>query len=174
MPRMTKAKRSAAAKKAAATRRRNAMKTTPTRRRRVTRKKKGMLSDLITPAQAENGFKQLVGIGVGFYAGEMLTPVINPDGESANKETAIKLAGGFAIATMGKMPNVGAGMIASGFKTLLANHPTLGLGDRSMRTNYLNDAPMVVPTEMYLDDYGYLDDAGYLNDYTAAYQSETY
>ena len=174
MARMTKAQRSAAAKKAAATRRRNAMKTTPTRRRRVTRKKKGMLSDLITPAQAENGFKQLVGIGVGFYAGEMLTPVINPDGESGNKETAIKLASGFAIATMGKMPNVGAGMIASGFKTLLANHPTLGLGDRgAKRVNYLSEAPMVVPTEIYLDD-AHLNDEGYLNDYTAAYQSEAY
>ena len=175
---LTKAQRSAAAMKAARTRKRNAAKTTKPvvrRKRRVT-KKKIFLNDLISPTQAESTFKQLVGIGVGYYAGETITPFVDGGGEKPKQAVAFKLIGGFLISSVGKMPNVGAGMMSSGFKTLFTDG---GLGDNgAKRANYLNDMPEVMATEIYLNDSDYLNDDGYLNEsmdnYTAAYQSNNY
>ena len=173
---LTKAQRSAAAMKAARTRKRNAAKKPVVRRKRRVMKKKGMLSDIISQTQAENSFKQLVGIGVGYYAGEKITPFVDGGGEKPKQAVAFKLIGGFLISSIGKMPNVGAGMMSSGFKTLFTDG---GLGDNgAKRANYLNDMPEVMATDVYLNDSDYLNDNGYLNEsmdnYTAAYQSNNY
>ena len=139
---------------------------TPVRRKRRMPAKKRGLADLFNPAEAQQAFKQLVGIGVGMYAGEKIGPIINPTGEKNNLEIGAKLVAGFLASTTGKMPGIGAGLMASGFKKMFEVSP--GLGDNgAKRVNYLADAPTVIPTGVFLNDM-------HLNDYTAAYQSEMY
>jgi len=139
---------------------------TPVRRRRVAAKKKG-LADLFNQTEAQQAFRQLVGVGVGMYAGEKLGTVINPTGEKNNLEIGAKIVAGFLASTTGKMPGIGAGLMASGFKKMFEVTP--GLGDNgAKRVNYLADAPMVMPTGVFLND------NMNLADYTAAYQSQMY
>lgn len=146
-------------------------KTTPrktTMRRRTTTKKKGMLGELFNPAATESAFRSLVGIGAGYYAGEkFIAATINPDGTKNGLEVGAKLGIGFLVSTLGKMPNVGAGFMASGIKKAFEIAPGgLGLGEAA-RTNYLNDSQYLNEAKMIPTDI-------YLNEYTAAYQSQEY
>jgi hypothetical protein len=139
---------------------------TKVRRQRRVVKKKG-LADLFNQTEAQQAFKQLVGVGVGMYAGEKIGPIINPTGEKNNLEIGAKIIAGFLASTTGKMPGIGAGLMASGFKKMFEVTP--GLGDNgAKRVNYLADAPMVMPTGVFLND------NMNLADYTAAYQSQMY
>lgn len=162
--------------KAKTTRRRSTTTTTKrptTRRRRTT--KKGM-GELFSRRETEAGVKQLIGVGAGFVAGEYGGKFLNPNGDQDNIEIIGKLAGGFLASTTGRMPNFGAGIMASGIKKMIEVNKSLNnmvspgkpLMDKAGK--FLNE-PMIEPSEYILNDQG---EIVYLNDYTASYQSKNY
>lgn len=144
--------------------RRTPAKRTPVRRRTTTRKKG--LGSLFTRSEAQEGFNQAIGVGAGFIAGEFLTPVINPDGTKNTMEVIAKIGGGFLASTTGRMPSLGAGIMASGFKKLLEMRADAGMNDKN--TNFLNDAPRVIDSGIVLND----NDLMYLSDYLTSYQNQ--
>lgn len=149
-------------------RRTTAKKTTPVRRRRRRTKKKGM-GDLFSRSEAEAGFKQLVGVGAGFIAGEELTQWINPNGDKNQLEIISKLGGGYLISTTGRMPSLGAGMMASGVKKIWELKGMNDMGQNA-RINYLQDEPEMISTGITLND----EEINYLEDYAPGYQSNQY
>jgi hypothetical protein len=80
------------------------------------------------------------------------------------------------------MPALGVGIMSSGFKRMTATVPLVaGLGDNretaNKNINYLNDAPKVIDTGMYMNDNGqmFLNDNMNLQDYRSEmYQSSIY
>src|SRR5690606_30127455 len=148
----TPARRTTAAKPRAAT---------PVRRRKRVVKKKSALADMFTPQTAESGFKQLIGVGAGYIASEKGGTWLNPDGSKNQLEIIAKIGLGFVLATAGKMPSVGAGVMASGIKKVIEVNGGMGLSDG--RTNYLQDRPIIVDSGMSINDNGYLQD-NYLQD----------
>lgn len=140
-------------------------KTSPKRRRRTT-KKKGFLNELFTRNEAQAGFQQALGVGAGFISGEYATQWINPNGDKNQLEIAAKLGGGFLLSTSGRMPSFGAGMMASGFKKILEVQG--GLSEKP--GNFLNEAPMIQPTNVSLNE----GEMNYLSEYEAGYASQTY
>lgn len=161
----------------AARRRRPAAKTArkPVRRRRTV-KKKGMLGDMFAPNDVENGIKMLIFGGLGYFVGEYGGAKLNPDGTRNTLEVGTKLGLGFVSGTAGKMPAFGLGLAISGFKRLATTVPAVaGLGDSrdgsNRAVNYLNDAPIVIDTGMYMNDNGQM---MYLNDYRGGYDSRNY
>jgi len=165
-------KKPAATSAPAKKRRRRPAAKAPVRRRRTVAKKKGLLGDMFATNDMELGFKTLVAVGIGNGGAEILGRTLNPDGTKNSLEILVKLGGGFIAATAGKMPALGAGMMASGFKRVIAVNPQVaatGLGDnRSTPMNYLNDSPKIIDTGLTMND------NGYLMDYTAGYQSRNY
>lgn len=152
-------------------------------RRRAPIKKKGLLGDMFAPNDVENGFKMLISGAIGFYGSEKLGAMLNPDGTKNQLEIGAKLVVGFLAATAGKMPALGVGIMSSGFKRMTATVPLVaGLGDNremsNKNINYLNDAPKVIDTGMYMNDNGqmFLNDNGMnLQDYRSEmYQSSIY
>ena len=166
-------------RKTTATRRRRSTTATrrkkPTTRRRSTTRRRGM-GDLFTRSEAQAGFEQLVGVAAGYVVGENAGRFLNPNGDKDKIEIFGKLAAGFLLTTTGRMPSIGAGVMASGVKKMLEVNQ--GLADatginRSMpgrQTQYLAAAPMIEKTPYVLNDNGEI----YLNDYAAAYQSKNY
>lgn len=146
--------------------------TTTTRRRRTTRKGMG---DLFTRAETQAGVEQLIGVGAGYVTAEYGGRFLNPQGENDNIEIIGKLAGGFLVSTTGRMPNFGAGIMASGVKKLVEVNATLNdaltskpLQDR--KGDFLHE-PSIQPSEYMLNETG---EIIYLNDYAPAYQSKMY
>ena len=155
-------------------RRTTTKKRTPVKRRRRTIKKKGLMGELFSRNEAEAGFKQALGVGAGFVAAEYSTDFINPNGDKDQLEVIVKLGGGFMASTTARMPNFGAGIMASGFKKLLS----MQNGMKDNRTNYLNnmsEMPKMINTGITLNDdqNNYLNDY-YMNDYYGGYESTEY
>jgi hypothetical protein len=93
-------------------------KKTVTRRRKTTTKKRG-LGDLFTRSEAQAGFEQLVGVAAGYVIGDYAGKFLNPNADKDKIEIFTKLAAGFLISTTGRMPSVGAGIMANGVKKML-------------------------------------------------------
>lgn len=143
-------------------------------RRRKTTRKKG-LGDLFTRSEAQSGFEQLVGVAAGYVIGENTGKFLNPNADKDKFEIFAKLAAGFLISTTGKMPSVGAGVMASGIKKMLIVNQGLAdacnLSDMPGRaTNFLSEQPAITKTSYVLAENGEI----MLNDYTASYQSRMY
>lgn len=144
-------------------------KATNTRRRRRTTKKKGMLSEMFSRGEAESGFKQALGVGAGFVASEYATQWINPDGDKNHLEIGVKMVGGFLVSTTGRMPSVGAGIMASGFKKILCIQQ--GGTMCESRVNYLSEAPKMIDTGRALSE----NEMQYLSQgYSEGYESNEY
>jgi len=180
MPR-SRASYKKAAKKAAATRRRNANKpavrrtTTakPRSRRRVTRKSKSMLSELFNPKMAQAGGKAVFSGAVGGMGAAFVEKIMGD--QEPNKKLIVTAAGSFAVATVLKMPNVGAGMMGVAiYKAMESSGMLADDGMYLQDYNYANSIeslPMVLDEsgdEMFLQDDGmYLQDDGF--DYNVGY-----
>lgn len=120
-------KRVAAGKKAARTRKRNRSTTTTTRRRRrTTTRSKGLLSELWNPAMAQGGFKATASGA----AGAGLTVLIDKGTQSLQPgwRHAINFGGAFVMATLGKLPNTGAGMAGAALVLALQDAGMLSEG----------------------------------------------
>jgi hypothetical protein len=145
-----------------------AKRTAPTRRRRTV-KKRG-LGEIMTRTEAQAGFNQLIGLTAGYFGAQILGKFINPEGEKDKMEIGAKLVTGFLVSTTGKMPSVGAGIMASGVSKLY--EANANLGDNGFlngilpgkKANYLNQG-VIMPTGLKVTD---------LADYSAAYQSKMY
>jgi len=160
-------KRTTARRKTAAParRRRTTAKAAP-RRRRSTRSK-GLLSEMIKPAQVQGAAKTLLSGAVGGLGAGLLNKVL-PASTSVEMRAAYTLGAGFVTSTVFKLPNVGAGMAAVAVKELLNAKGLLAEG-----TSYadpIDSLPMVLneneamylqeSNDMFLaEDYGY--DVGY-------------
>jgi hypothetical protein len=156
-------KRTTARRKSAAParRRRTTAKAAP-RRRRTTRSK-GLLSEMIKPAQVQGAAKTLLSGAVGGLGAGLLNKVL-PATTSVEMRAAYTLGAGFVTSTVFKLPNVGAGMAAVAVKELLNAKGLLAEG-----ANYadsMDSLPMVLNENeaaylqeggMYLaeDDYSY-------------------
>lgn len=150
-----------------ATRKKTTRRKPTTRRRRRTTRKKSMLSELFNRNEAEAGFKQALGVGAGYITGEYATSWINPNGDKGQMEVIAKIGGGFLISTTGRMPNFGAGMMASGFKKMLEMQG--GLSEKP--GNFLNEQPpMIQPAGVSLNE----SEMEYLSEYEASYSPRTY
>lgn len=148
-------------KSAAPARRRTTAKAAP-RRRRSTRSK-GLLAEMIKPAQVQGAAKVLLSGAVGGLGAGLLNKVL-PATTSVEMRAAYTLGAGFFTSTVFKLPNVGAGMAAVAVKELLNAKGLLAEG-----ANYANDMdslPMVLNeneamylqegSDMFLaEDYGY-------------------
>ena len=156
-------KRTTARRKSAAParRRRTTAKAAP-RRRRTTRSK-GLLAEMIKPAQVQGAAKVLLSGAVGGLGAGLLNKVL-PASTSVEMRAAYTLGAGFFTSTVFKLPNVGAGMAAVAVKELLNAKGLLAEG-----ANYadsMDSLPMVLNENeaaylqeggMYLaeDDYSY-------------------
>lgn len=159
-------KRTPAKRRTTSAKRRRTTATTPTRRRRTTRKKG--LSEMLSSENMKSGIDTFIGVTAGYIGSKMLGKFINPEGDKNNLEIGVKIGAGLLIATYGKRPNIGAGVIADGLTKVHAINEGLGdlmpLNDKNRGVKYLNEAE-VIPTGIT---------AKMLNDYTAAYQSSNY
>lgn len=169
----------AAAKKGQATRRKNlkstsrttpAKKTTTTKRRKP-RAKKSMLSELWNPKMAQAGGKALLsgavgGAGAGFI--EKIMGEVEP-----NKKLVVVGIASFVVATVFKMPNVGAGMAGVALYKGMANTGMLG-EDMDLQEHAYADPieqlPMVLNEDGYEMDLQEDADGMYLQeDYNVGY-----
>lgn len=133
--------------------------TTTRTKRRVTRKKKGMLSELFNANMAQAGGKVVLSGAVGGIGAGFLAKVL-PDTMPAKTKAMYQIAGGFAAATVLKMPNVGAGMAGVGMFNLFTQSGYLA--DGAMYADDLEALPMVLDEDgaAYLQDGMYLQDGG--------------
>lgn len=159
---MARRKTTARRKSATPARRRRTVAKTAPRRRRSTRSK-GLLSEMIKPAQVQGAAKVLLSGAVGGLGAGLLNKVL-PASTSVEMRAAYTLGAGFVTSTVFKLPNVGAGMAAVAVKELLNAKGLLAEG-----ANYASDIdslPMVLNENeaaylqeggMYLaeDDYSY-------------------
>jgi len=162
-------KRTTARRKTAAParRRRTTAKAAP-RRRRSTRSK-GLLSEMIKPAQVQGAAKTLLSGAVGGLGAGLLNKVL-PASTSVEMRAAYTLGAGFVTSTVFKLPNVGAGMAAVAVKELL-NAKGLLAEDSVNYASDLDSLPMVLNEGealylqeggMYLaEDMDYSYDVGY-------------
>lgn len=135
------------------------------KRRRSSGKRRSMLSEFFTPATAQGGFKTVLSGAVGAVAGAALNKM-TPN-QSDTTRAAIKLLGGYLFATLGKMPNVGAGLAAVGTYELIT---TSGFLSEDMKeANYADSldklpAYLQEPSPMYLAENNpmYLSENDYL------------
>jgi len=110
----TKAEQTAITKKSKATRRKNLRASTPMKRKRSSNpRKKGYLSAM-TGVESRNAFRSLASgtIGGGLYL-VYEDQVDLGTGSTPEKKGAIAAIGAFVLATMGKRPNVAAGIIGA-------------------------------------------------------------
>lgn len=139
----------------APTRRRASHKATPRKRRR-TSKRGGMLSELFNPVMAEAAAKSTLS-GIIGGAGAGLALKIIPETVSPTMKAVYLIGGGFGLATLLKMPNLGAGMAGVGAFQLLQGAGFLAEdGDNYDYANPLESLPIV------------------MNENTGAYLSEAY
>lgn len=178
-------KRVAAGKKAARTRKRTAS-TTPKRRRRTT-KPKGFLSQ-IGGVEGRNAFRTLTSGAVGGTLYLVYEDQVDIQNMTPEKKGAIAAVGAYALAVMGKKPNVAAGIIGAAAYDFFKEK---GLLDDPMNTQMnrmkyadplqniptmLSDDNMMLASnneQMYLSQNGqdmYLQDDQYLPDYAATYR----
>jgi hypothetical protein len=156
-------KRTTARRKSAAParRRRTTAKAAP-RRRRSTRSK-GLLSEMIKPAQVQGAAKTLLSGAVGGLGAGLLNKVL-PATTSVEMRAAYTLGAGFVTSTVFKLPNVGAGMAAVAVKELLNAKGLLAEG--ASYADPMDSLPMVLneneamylqeSNDMFLaEDYGY-------------------
>jgi hypothetical protein len=156
-------KRTTARRKTAAPvrRRRTTAKAAP-RRRRSTRSK-GLLSEMIKPAQVQGAAKTLLSGAVGGLGAGLLNKVL-PATTSVEMRAAYTLGAGFVTSTVFKLPNVGAGMAAVAVKELLNAKGLLAEG--ASYADPMDSLPMVLneneamylqeSNDMFLaEDYGY-------------------
>jgi hypothetical protein len=159
----------AARKRAATPARRRKRAATPARRKTTTRRRttrrKGM-GDLFSRNEAQAGFEMLVGVGAGYVLAEQGGKFLNPNGDKNLLEIAAKIGGGFLVATTGRMPNLGAGIAASGVKKILEKNQ--GLADNGQKVQYLAEQPQIRKSNYVLADNGEM----YLADYQAAYSMQ--
>ena len=192
---MTKKQRSLAAQKAARTRKRNMAAKKTTRRRRP--KKKGMLSAM-TGAEGRNAFRSMVSgaVGGGLYL-VYEDQVDLGTGSTPEKKGALAVLGAYVLATMGKRPNMAAGITGAAaydfFKEKgLLNDPGAVQMGRMQYADPLSNIPVSLNDDqmylaqggdpMYLQDDMYLQagqhmgaagafgDGQYLPDYYATYR----
>jgi hypothetical protein len=144
-------------RKKSTTRRKKATATRP--KRRVTRKKKGMLSELFNANMAQAGGKVVLSGAVGGIGAGFLAKVL-PDTMPAKTKAMYQIAGGFAAATVLKMPNVGAGMAGVGMYNLFTQSGYLA--DGFAYADDLEALPMVLDEDgaAYLQEGAYLQDGG--------------
>jgi hypothetical protein len=131
--------------------------------RRSTRRK-SMLSEFFTPAAAQGGMKTIMSAAVGAIAGQAINKML--PNQTVNARAGVKLLGGFLMATVGKMPNLGAGLSAVGVTELIQQSGFLAEG--GMNNTRYADPIEALPAmlndngqPMYLADNGamYLSDA---------------
>lgn len=160
-------KRTTARRKSAAParRRRTTAKAAP-RRRRSTRSK-GLLSEMIKPAQVQGAAKTLLSGAVGGLGAGLLNKVL-PATTSVEMRAAYTLGAGFVTSTVFKLPNVGAGMAAVAVKELLNAKGLLAEG--ASYADPMDSLPMVLNENeaaylqeggMYLSEEDYSYDVGY-------------
>jgi len=144
-------KRTTARRKSAAParRRRTTAKAAP-RRRRTTRSK-GLLSEMIKPAQVQGAAKVLLSGAVGGLGAGLLNKVL-PASTSVEMRAAYTLGAGFFTSTVFKLPNVGAGMAAVAVKELLNAKGLLAEG--ASYADPMDSLPMVLNEgeAMYLQE----------------------
>lgn len=135
-------------------------KTTPTTRRRKPAAKKGILSEFVTANEAKASFKAIMSGAIG------VVPAIAIEKIAVNANPSLQgmymIGAGFAIASLGKAPNAGAGCAAVGVYKILQE--TGMLNDNANYANPLQNMPMTLSEgEMdYLEQNGdYLQDDGY-------------
>jgi len=131
-------------------RKRRTAKAAPRKRRRTTLKKKGMLSELFNPMMASAGFKSTLSGAVGGGAAGLLE---NMFPETMNEKTRSYwlIGGGFLLATVGKVPNVGAGMAGVGTYQLMGASGYLGEHDENEDFMYAEEIENLPPV---LDENG--------------------
>jgi hypothetical protein len=161
-------KRTTARRKTAAParRRRTTAKAAP-RRRRSTRSK-GLLSEMIKPAQVQGAAKTLLSGAVGGLGAGLLNKVL-PATTSVEMRAAYTLGAGFVTSTVFKLPNVGAGMAAVAVKELLNAKGLLAEG--ASYADPIDSLPMVLNeneamylqegSDMYLAENDYSYNVGY-------------
>lgn len=128
-------------------------------KRRVTRRKKGMLSELFNPAMATAGGRTVLSGAIGGAGAAMLDKLL-PDTLDPKMKAFYTIGGGFVLATVMKLPNVGAGMSGVGMYQLLTTSGFLS-------ENGYDYADPIEALPMVLDENGsdYLQDNGlYLSD----------
>ena len=134
-------KRTTARRKTAAParRRKTTAKAAP-RRRRSTRSK-GLLSEMIKPAQVQGAAKTLLSGAVGGLGAGLLNKVL-PASTTVEMRAAYTLGAGFVTSTVFKLPNVGAGMAAVAVKELLNAKGLLAEG--ASYADPMDSLPMVL------------------------------
>lgn len=162
---MQKRKRTTHKASQAPKRRRRTMHTSAPRRRRRTAKK-GMLSELFNPVMAEAAAKSTLS-GIIGGAGAGLALKIIPETVSPTMKAVYLIGGGFGLATLLKMPNLGAGMAGVGAYELLKGSGMLA--EDSNEYDYANPIENL-PIVMNEGEAQYLSEA-YLSE---AYLSEDY
>ena len=121
--------------------------TTKLKRRRTRRKKSGMLGEFFTPAAAQEGGKAVLS---GFLGGFASLAIDKALPEQTNTMLGLYKAGaGFLMATMMKMPNLGAGMAGAGGAQFAAG--IFGMAEDSEGANYAND---IEALPMFLNEGG--------------------
>jgi hypothetical protein len=161
---MATAKKPALAAKAPAKRRATSKPATPVRRKRRTPAKKGFLSDAFSPSSVTAGGKAAISGAVGGASAALLSKFLS-DGSNQKTIATYQLIGGFAIATILKAPNVGAGMAAIGAYNFLQISGMLADDGDYSNTDFSSVDLELLPTTLsdeYLQDSEYLqDDIGF-------------
>jgi len=143
--------------------------TTPVRRRRTTTpRKKGMLSELFNPQMAQAGGKAVLSGAVGGAVAGLMAKVL-PDTLDVKTKALYTIGGGFVLATMLKMPNVGSGMAGVGMFQLLTESGFLAEDSNYDYADDIENLPLVLNENGYLQDNGFLQDNGYLQDNGLSY-----
>lgn len=129
-------------------------------KRRRTARRKGMLSEFFTPGTAAAAGKSVLSGALG-GASALLIDKALPE-QTDQTKALVKIGGGFVMAAIMKMPNVGAGMAGVGVYQLLA--PTFGLSEGANYAAPIEALPMYLNEngEALSDNAGYLADAGQL------------
>lgn len=138
--------------------------TTPVRRRRTTTpRKKGMLSELFNPQMAQAGGKAVLSGAVGGAVAGLMAKVL-PDTLDTKTKALYTIGGGFVMATMLKMPNVGSGMAGVGMFQLLTESGFLAEDSNYDYADDIESLPMVLNENGFLQDSGFLQENGFLQD----------
>jgi len=120
------------------------------KKRRTT--KKGMLSEMFAPQQAQNTFMSIISGAVGGAIGYYLPKLA---GESVGTLGKVLLTAGasFALGTLGKMPNVAAGVAAGGTIFILSQpKKTMSEGSGKYLTQGEIESLPPVLAENYLNE----------------------
>lgn len=130
-----------------------------TRKRRKV--KKTYLGEMLSPAVATGAFKDTVSGAFGGGIGYLLEKHLIPDNTHVGMKSAILAGAGFLLASIGKMPKMGAGVSAIAGYTLIEHLSETGLSDSN---DYLQEIEYADPIEelppmldsegqpMYLDE----------------------